>query len=266
MPHVSFITLGVDDPDRASRFYETLGWRRSSASVAGTVAFLRGGATVLALFGRGDLASEAGLDLAARPGVPTALAMNLADPQAVDDVLAAVAAAGGRVTRSAERADWGGYSGYATDPDGHLWEIAHNPGFPLLVDGRIRLPDDDPEAPRFALHHVQLAMPAGGESRARTFYGDQLGLHEVTKPPELVARGGVWFRAGGLELHLGVEEPFAPARKAHPGIVTDDLDGLMTRLTAHGHQVRPDDRFPGYRRCDVDDVFGNRLEFLQPAT
>ncbi len=115
-----------------------------------------------------------------------------------------------------------------------------------------------------ALHHVQLAMPRGEEDAARTFYGDALGLDEVTKPPELAARGGAWFRSGALEIHLGVEGGFTPARKAHPGILTDDLDGLAARLAAAGHEVRPDGAFPGHRRFYVDDCFGNRLEFLQP--
>lgn len=117
----------------------------------------------------------------------------------------------------------------------------------------------------YRLHHVQLAIPAGGEETARAFYSDVLGMDEVAKPPVLAARGGCWFRAGALELHLGVEEPFVPARKAHPGIVADDLDGVAGRLQAAGHEVRFDDALPGFRRFYTDDCFGNRLEFLHPA-
>lgn len=117
----------------------------------------------------------------------------------------------------------------------------------------------------YALHHVQLAMPAGGEGAARAFYRDVLGMLEVTKPPELAARGGAWFRAGDLEIHLGVEEPFAPAKKAHPGILVDDLDALQRRLADAGVEVRPDALFPGFRRFYTDDCFGNRLEFLSPS-
>ena len=117
----------------------------------------------------------------------------------------------------------------------------------------------------YRIHHVQLAMPPGGEQDARHFFGEVLGMDEVDKPPELAKRGGVWFRSGGLELHLGVEEEFSPARKAHPGIVTDDLDAAAGRLTAAGLEVEPDDNFPGYRRFYVHDCFGNRLEFLQPV-
>jgi catechol 2,3-dioxygenase-like lactoylglutathione lyase family enzyme len=116
----------------------------------------------------------------------------------------------------------------------------------------------------FSLHHVQLAIPTGGEDRARGFYGDVLGLEEVPKPPALAARGGAWFRGGGLEIHLGIEEPFTPAEKAHPGILTQDLGSLRARLADAGVDVRPDDLFPGYQRFYVDDCFGNRLEFLQP--
>lgn len=116
----------------------------------------------------------------------------------------------------------------------------------------------------FSLHHVQLAIPADGEERARVFYGDVLGLDEIPKPPVLASRGGVWFRGGALEIHLGVEVPFAPATKAHPGILTDDLQALQTRLLDAGVEVRPDDLFPGFQRIYADDCFGNRLEFLQP--
>lgn len=140
--HVSLITLGVDDLEAATAFYEALGWRRSSASVAGTVAFLRGGALVLGLFGREDLASEAGVPAATGNGRSVALATNLPSEEAVDRMLATAQQAGGTVTAPARRADWGGYSGYVTDLDGHLWEVAYNPGFPLQADGSIRLPDE----------------------------------------------------------------------------------------------------------------------------
>jgi catechol 2,3-dioxygenase-like lactoylglutathione lyase family enzyme len=115
------------------------------------------------------------------------------------------------------------------------------------------------------LHHVQLAMPPGGEDRARAFYGDLLELPEVEKPPALAARGGCWFRGHEVELHLGVEEPFAPARKAHPALVVDDLDGLEGRLQDAGHRTEEDQPFDGFRRFHATDPFGNRLEFLAPA-
>jgi catechol 2,3-dioxygenase-like lactoylglutathione lyase family enzyme len=118
--------------------------------------------------------------------------------------------------------------------------------------------------PRYALHHVQLAIPEGGEPEARAFFGDVLGIEEIAKPPALAARGGCWFASGGLELHLGVEEPFQPARKAHPGILVGDLDDIVARLGAAGYDATPDDLFPGFRRIYSTDPFGNRLEFLQP--
>ena len=116
----------------------------------------------------------------------------------------------------------------------------------------------------YGLHHVQLAIPPGSEDVCRAFYVGVLGLSEAPKPPLLAARGGLWVRADALELHLGVEEDFRPARKAHPGIRVTDLDGLAARLTAAGVGVRWDDGFPGHRRCYADDPAGNRLEFLQP--
>jgi catechol 2,3-dioxygenase-like lactoylglutathione lyase family enzyme len=115
------------------------------------------------------------------------------------------------------------------------------------------------------LHHVQLAMPTGEEEVARAFFVGVLGMTEVEKPPVLAARGGAWFRAGGLELHLGVEEGFRPARKGHPGILVSDLDEVVHRLRARGQDVTWDGDFPGLRRVYAHDPFGNRLEFLQRA-
>jgi uncharacterized protein len=140
--HVSLITLAVDDLAAATRFYEAMGWRRSSASVDGTVAFLRGGSVVLGLFGRDELAADAGVSPSSPGGAGVAVAMNVTTEQAVDEILATAAQAGGGITKAAQRTDWGGYSGYFEDLDGHLWEAAHSPGFALLPDGRIVLPDE----------------------------------------------------------------------------------------------------------------------------
>lgn len=142
MAHVSLITLGVDDLDRATRFYVGLGWEHSSASVEDVIVFLRGGAVVLALFGRDDLAAEAGLAAADPSGAAMALAMNVTSEDEVEETVVAAVRAGGWIARPGRRADWGGYSAYVTDPDGHLWEIAHNPMLPLDADGRITLPDE----------------------------------------------------------------------------------------------------------------------------
>jgi uncharacterized protein len=138
-PRISLITLGVADVARARRFYETLGFVASGASQDG-VAFFPAGGVVLALFGRKDLAHDASL-ADSRPGFSgIALAHNVGTEAEVEAVLNEAAAAGGRIIKPAQRVFWGGYSGYFADPDGHLWEVAHNPGFPLDAEGRLQLP------------------------------------------------------------------------------------------------------------------------------
>ena len=114
------------------------------------------------------------------------------------------------------------------------------------------------------LHHVQVSCPAGGEDAARAFYGRALGLTEVAKPPTRSARGGVWFREPGLELHVGVEADFAPARKAHPALLVDDIDTVAAKLAAAGYPVSWDGDLPGFRRFYTADGAGNRVELLQP--
>ncbi|MCG0283969.1 glyoxalase [Streptomyces sp. PSAA01] len=114
------------------------------------------------------------------------------------------------------------------------------------------------------LHHVQLAIPPGAEDKCRRFWGDVLGMTELEKPPVLAARGGCWFRGGGLEVHLGVEKDFTPARKAHPGILVENLHSLATRLEAAEMQVIWDGEFPGHERFYSYDLLGNRLEFMEP--
>jgi Lactoylglutathione lyase and related lyases len=110
--------------------------------------------------------------------------------------------------------------------------------------------------------HVQVAIPAGAEDAARAFYGGVLGMREVPKPAALAVRGGCWFVSGSAVLHLGVEEPFAPARKAHPAFLVSDVDAVRGALTAAGHEcVDGSDEIPGVRRFHTYDPFGNRLEF-----
>ena len=114
------------------------------------------------------------------------------------------------------------------------------------------------------LDHVQVAIPAGTESAARQSYGDVLGMEEIPKPPALARRGGCWFTSGSAVLHLGVEVPFIPAKKAHPAFLVTDLDALATVLVAEGGDVTPSDgELPGIRRFHTFDPFGNRLEFQQ---
>jgi catechol 2,3-dioxygenase-like lactoylglutathione lyase family enzyme len=110
-----------------------------------------------------------------------------------------------------------------------------------------------------AIDHVQLAMPEGGEGEARAFYCDVLGLSEVPKPPALAARGGCWFEAGPVRVHLGVEPGFRPARKAHPALVVRDLAAFVA---ARGLHVHWSDEIPGTVRCHLDDPFGNRIELI----
>ena len=114
------------------------------------------------------------------------------------------------------------------------------------------------------LHHIQLAIPPGGEEDCRGFWGGVLGMEELEKPAVLAARGGCWFRGGGVEVHLGVEQDFTPARKAHPGILVTDLNRLAETLSAAGVEVTWDGEFPGHARFYAADPFGNRLEFLEP--
>ncbi|NNC74120.1 MAG: glyoxalase [Acidimicrobiia bacterium] len=118
---------------------------------------------------------------------------------------------------------------------------------------------------KWHLDHVQLACPPGGEELARRFYGDLLGMSEIAKPPELAKRGGCWFRRDSLEVHVGVDDPFTPATKAHPGIAVPDLDELSASLEAAGHTVVWDrgQTIPGRDRLHTNDPFGNRIEFIQ---
>jgi len=116
-----------------------------------------------------------------------------------------------------------------------------------------------------ALDHVQVAMPAEGEERARGFYSGLLGLDELEKPAALAARGGVWFALpDGRQLHLGVEKPFQASRKAHPAFVVSSLDELAERIEAEGSSIRWDEELAPRRRFYGEDPFGNRLEFLEP--
>lgn len=138
---VSLITLGVADVTRSTRFYQALGWPLSAASVSGEVSFFKTAGGLLALWGIQELADDA--ELQAPPANEfrgVALAINLDDRAQVDAALAAAAAAGGRVVRPARPAEWGGYTGYFVDPDGHTWEVAHNPFWPIGPDERPILP------------------------------------------------------------------------------------------------------------------------------
>jgi catechol 2,3-dioxygenase-like lactoylglutathione lyase family enzyme len=116
-----------------------------------------------------------------------------------------------------------------------------------------------------ALHHVQLAMPKGEERAAEEFYGRLLGFERVSKPSHLEQRGGCWFAANGVNLHLGVDPQFVPARKAHPAFVVKSLTALKQRLEAAGIEIVWDTQIPGFERFYAGDPFGNRLEFMEPV-
>lgn len=116
-----------------------------------------------------------------------------------------------------------------------------------------------------AVDHVQLAAPPGSEDRLRAYYVDVLGMTEIPKPPVLAARGGCWFQAGAVQLHLGIEEDFRPAAKAHPGLRVTGIEHYGARLRAHGAPVDWDEDLPGHRRFHSSDPVGNRLEFLEPT-
>jgi catechol 2,3-dioxygenase-like lactoylglutathione lyase family enzyme len=116
--------------------------------------------------------------------------------------------------------------------------------------------------PVVGIDHVQLAMPAGSEAEAEAFYQGLLGLTRVPKPEPLASRGGCWFEADGVKVHLGVEADFRPARKAHPALVVDDLGRLRGELTAAGCEVRDGDDPSGRPQAYVDDPFGNRIELV----
>lgn len=115
------------------------------------------------------------------------------------------------------------------------------------------------------IDHVQLAMPVGREDEAERFYRDVLGLEVVPKPEAMAARGGRWFEAGAVKVHLGTEPDFRPAKKAHPAITVGNFDALLKRLAAAGVEFRPAEEGPGRRRGHIDDCFGNRIELIDPG-
>jgi uncharacterized protein len=138
-PRLSLITLGVADMLRARAFYEALGFQASSESRP-TVTFFDTGGVILGLYGRTELAADANV-LNGAPGFSgVALAHNVGSDAEVDAVISHAVACGGRLVKAAHKVFWGGYSGYFADPDGHLWEVAHNPFWPLDAEGRVRLP------------------------------------------------------------------------------------------------------------------------------
>jgi catechol 2,3-dioxygenase-like lactoylglutathione lyase family enzyme len=123
----------------------------------------------------------------------------------------------------------------------------------------------EPKMPVIAVDHVQLAMPAGGEDRARSFYRDLLGVPETPKPADLVARGGCWFESERVKIHLGVDKAFHPATKAHPGLLVTGLKGIVAGCRQLGLEVIEVPSFGGCERVFVNDPFGNRIELMEKA-
>jgi catechol 2,3-dioxygenase-like lactoylglutathione lyase family enzyme len=115
-----------------------------------------------------------------------------------------------------------------------------------------------------AIDHVQIAMPAGAEEKAREFYINLLGFSEIQKPPELAKRGGGWFQSENAQLHLGVEADFKAARKAHPAFLVEDLDSLIANIQSAGYEMdMSQPPLDGYRRAHIFDPFGNRIELME---
>ncbi len=115
------------------------------------------------------------------------------------------------------------------------------------------------------LHHVQVAMPRGEEAQAVAFYEGLLGIPQVSKPSHVAVRGGCWFESDSVRIHLGVDDDFTPAKKAHPALLVEDLPGLKRRLLDAAVPISDDAPLPGFERFYADDPFGNRLELLEPS-
>lgn len=115
-----------------------------------------------------------------------------------------------------------------------------------------------------SIDHLQIAMPAGEEEKARAFYVNLLGFTEIPKPPELAKRGGAWFQSANVQIHLGVEPDFRPARKAHPAFLVNNLDTLLAKIQNAGFEVDTSQPpLDGYKRSHIFDPFGNRIELME---
>jgi len=117
--------------------------------------------------------------------------------------------------------------------------------------------------PVIGIDHLQLAMPKGREDEGRQFFSVILGLQELAKPADLAGRGGLWFQCGTAQLHLGVQQDFSPALKAHPGLLVDRLEPIVAALQAAGYPLTGDTPIKGYARIFTNDPFGNRIELLE---
>jgi catechol 2,3-dioxygenase-like lactoylglutathione lyase family enzyme len=122
-----------------------------------------------------------------------------------------------------------------------------------------------PTTPILNIDHVQIAIPIASEDRARAFYSGILGFTEVAKPPQMSERKSIWLVAGAVNLHLGIELDFTPAKRAHPAFVVEGLDKILAACDRAGISTKPDTSCNGFRRVHVFDPFGNRLELMERA-
>ncbi|QUW20559.1 VOC family protein [Sporosarcina sp. Marseille-Q4063] len=113
------------------------------------------------------------------------------------------------------------------------------------------------------IDHIQIAAPKGSEDEARAFYGEILGMEEILKPENLQGRGGCWFKVGAVEVHIGIQPDFMPAKKAHPGFTVNALEQLRERLQEAGYPISEEPPIEGRSRFFTHDPFGNRIEFLE---
>ena len=119
--------------------------------------------------------------------------------------------------------------------------------------------------PILSIDHVQIAIPIASENRARAFYSGILGFTEVAKPPQMAERKSIWFIAGAVNLHLGIEPDFTPAKRAHPALIVEGLDAILAACERAAISAKPNTSFNGFRRVHVFDPFGNRLELMERA-
>ena len=124
-------------------------------------------------------------------------------------------------------------------------------------------PKNDQQMKILSIDHVQIAIPLDGQDRARAFYSEVLGLREVQKPGVMAERKSIWFAGGSVNLHLGIEGDFHPAKRAHPALVVEGLDEILASCERAGVTVKPDVSFNNFRRVHVFDPFGNRLELME---
>lgn len=252
MSHAARLILYVADQARAASFYAAVLDLAPRLDVPGMTELDLPGGGILGLMpetGIVRLLGERLPDPASARGVPRS-ELYLTHPQA-DACHARALEAGATELSPMLPRSWGDHAAYSLDPDGHVLAFARLASAPGRIGTQI-----------LGLDHVQLAVPAGQEDAVRSFFGGLLGMEEEAKPAALAGRGGCWFRAGDVAIHLGVEADFRPQRKAHPALRVANLDALARELENAGHPVTWDDAIPGVRRFFTADPCGNRIELM----